>query len=170
MAVSGSEYSEDEGRFQKLAQMLKKIGSEERRQAYVAIVQAAVVRGRIFLTRAAARELAAFVKDDPKLALQAKLYDAAAKVVTEDYDQAVAQLKSIDRSQLPRSDRSLLDAALNLSGKIYLPPQVPTPVSEPPPVSVEQGKAIKFKQTPRLIDNAKATISQADNILDGDRR
>ena len=168
VAVSTSKYAEDDGQFASLSQMLDHLSAEEKRSAYVAIIEAAIVRGRVKLTRTVAEKLTNMVNADPALFLQAKLYDAAAMVATRDYDKAVAQLNTIDRNRLAPRDQALFDAALDLSKRIRLPPQVEGPITEPPAVSAEQGKQVEFQQTPQLIDNAKKTIGQADDLLNGD--
>ncbi len=168
VAVSTSKYAEDHSRFASLSQRLDNLSAEEKRSAYVAIIEAAIVRGRVQLTRTVAEKLTKLVNADPALFLQAKLYDVAAMVATEDYEKAVAQLNTIDRNRLAPRDQALFDAALELSKRIRLPPQVEGPITEPPAVSAEQGKQIKFQQTPQLIDNAQKTIGQADDLLNGD--
>jgi chemotaxis protein MotC len=170
VVVSTSQYAIDDNRFEKVAQMLESLTSDEQRAAYLAIVEAAIVRGKIGLTRKVAKRLADFAKIDPKLVMQAKLYEAAVMIVSEDYDRGVAQLRSIDRVSIPARDQPVLDAALDLSRRMRQPPQVTELTNEPPPVSAEQGKQIEFKQTDKLIDNAETAIGQADDLLNGDRR
>jgi hypothetical protein len=42
-------------------------------------------------------------------------------------------------------------------------------VTEPPPVSAEQGKSVELLQMPKVVDSAKTAIGRADELLNGDR-
>ncbi len=172
VAVASSKYATDTALFMNLAKVLDSLTPDQRQTAYLAITQAAIVRGKVDLTRSAAGVLAELAKSDPKLALQAKLYNAAAMLVTDKYQPAVAELASIDAARLPSRDRSLLQAALTLAGRLRAPPQISGPVSEPPqqPVSAEQATGVDLKKSPELIDKAKSLMGTAESLLNGDKR
>lgn len=170
VAVSTAKYATDISHFQSFTGMLDSLQEERRRDVYLAVAQAAVVRGKTELARMTAEKLAGLAKDDAALAVQAKLYDAAASLVTDNYDKAVAELKSIDRNQLPLGDQQLLDAALDLSVRLHMPPQVSGPITTPPPVSAEQGEDPTFEAMPQTLEKAKTTIGSADALLNGDQK
>jgi chemotaxis protein MotC len=169
VAVATSKYADDERLFADLSSTLDALPSEQRRSAYVAIAGAGIVRGRIRLTRLTAAKLADFAKTDPTLGLRAKLYEAAVSLVTDKYDEAIVQLKSIDAAKLPLRDQGLLRAALKLAAQMHMPPQVAAPAAMPP-VSAEQGKDAELTQPPKIVAPAKEAINRADELLNGDRR
>jgi hypothetical protein len=102
--------------------------------------------------------------------VQARLYNGAAMLVTDKYDEATALLRSIDRRTLPERERPLLDAALDLAVRLRLPPQIQGPVTEPPAVSAEQGSERKFDSMDQVIATAKQLLGSADQLLAGEKR
>jgi chemotaxis protein MotC len=169
-AVSTSKYAEDERLFHDLTEALDLLDPEPRQLAYLAIAKTAIARGRLKLTEITARKLAEFAKDDPTLTAQARLFEAAAVLVTKDYDRAVTELKAVDRSALPIRVQPLLDAALNLAERLRLPPQGTPPASAPPPVSAEQGKHVESPKLHEVVDEANAAIGKADDLMKGDAK
>jgi len=170
VAVSTSRYSQDADLFQGLTAMLDSLSAKQRRPAYLALTQAAIVRGEITLTRISAGKLLEMAEKNPELRLQAELYKAAAELVTDRYKEAAAALRAIDRRELSARDRPLLDAALNLAVRLRMPPQVEGPIENPPPVSAEQGEPVEFGVTDQVIEQANTTMGQADDLLSGDEQ
>ena len=168
-AVTGSKYSESGALFQQLTGVLDQLDADMRQSVYLALAKAGALRGRVPIALTAARKLAEFSSGDPKMLVRAKLYEGSAQLVTPDYDQAVALLKSIDRAALPVRERPVLDAALQLAERLRAPVQADLPIAEPPPVSAEQGKNAEMER-PRFVDDAKAALSKAEELIEGDRR
>jgi len=150
--------------------MLDRLKLEPRRTAYLAIAQAAIVRGQIRIARSAAGKLAELARKNDGLALQARLYEAAAMLVTETYDDAVSELRAIDRRKLSRHDRSLLDAALDMAQALRTPPSPQEPQTAPPSVSDAQGKSVKSESMDQVIETAQKAIGSADDLLNGETR
>lgn len=170
VAVASTRYTSSDADFQRLAASLDRLDHEARRTLYLALTQAAIVRGQVMLARLGAGKLSDLARSDPTLATQAQLYNGAAMLVTEKYDEAAARLRGIDRRSLPERERPLLDAALELAVRLRLPPQVEGPLTAPPPVSAEQGNKHTFDSTDQVIANAKQTLGSADELLAGEKR
>lgn len=170
VAVSSSRYATSDADFQRLATTIDRLGRDQRRSLYLAVTQAAVVRGQMALTRSGAVKLVELAGADPSLAPQAQLYNGAALLVTDKYDEAAALLRALDRRVLPEKERPLLDAALDLAIRLRLPPQIAGPIAEPPPVSAEQGKENKFDPMDQVIANARQLLGSADELLAGEKR
>jgi len=168
-AVTGSKYSESGALFQQLTEVLDQLDADMRQSAYLALARSGALRGRVPIALTAARKLAEFSSGDPKMLMRAKLYEGSAQLVTPEYDQAVALLKSIDRDALPVRERPVLDAALQLAERLHAPVRADLPTAEPPPVSAEQGKNAEMEK-PRFVDDAKAVLSKAQELIEGDRR
>jgi chemotaxis protein MotC len=170
VAVSSSRYATSDPDFQRLAAMVDRLDQDARRTLYLALTQAAIVRGQVMLTRSGAGKLTELAGSNPALEVQARLYDGAAMLVTDKYDEATALLRSIDRRTLPERERPLLDAALDLAVRLRLPPQIQGPVTEPPAVSAEQGSERKFDSMDQVIATAKQLLGSADQLLAGEKR
>jgi chemotaxis protein MotC len=168
--VAASKYAENEALFKELIGVLDSLNPDVRQSAYLALAKSGVFRGRVSVAITSARKLAAFSANDPKMLLRAKLYEAAAQLVTTEYDEAVAKLKSIDRASLPVRERPLFDAAMRLSERLHLPLQVTLPMAGPPPVSAEQGTNAEMQKLPRIVDDALAALGKAEELMKGDRQ
>lgn len=169
-AVMTGKYAESPALFQELAETLDTLGKNQQKFAYSAIAEAGIVRGRVQITLLAAKKLADQAKDDPKRALQARLYESAVLLVTDDYDRAAAQLKSIDRAELGPRDQPLLDAALTVASRMRAAPQAAASGAPPPLVSAEQGKDAELSQLSAVVGKANKAIGKVDELLDGDKR
>jgi chemotaxis protein MotC len=168
-AVTTGKYAASPALFQEFTETFDTLAKDQQKSVYSAIAEAGIVRGHVQLTLLAAKKLADQAKDDPKRALQARLYEAAVLLVTDDYERATAQLKSIDRAQLGPRDQPLLDAALTVASRIRAaPPDVPP--GSPPPVSAEQGKDAELSQVPAVVGKANKAIGKVDELLDGGKR
>jgi chemotaxis protein MotC len=150
--------------------MLDTLEKDQQKLAYSAIAEAGILRGHVQITLLAAKKLADQTKDDPKRALQARLYESAALLVTDDYDRGAIQLRSIDRAELGARDQPLLDAALSVAIRMRTPLPATLPGAPPPPVSVEQGKNAELLQLPAVVGKANKAIGKVDELLDGDKR
>jgi chemotaxis protein MotC len=169
VAVTTGKYAANPALFQDLAETLDTLGNDQQKLVYSAIAEAGIVRGQVQLTQLAARKLADQAKGDPKRALQARLYESAMLLVTDDYDRAVAQLKSIDRAELGPRDQPLLDAALTVGARMRAPP--PAAASgAPPPVSAEQDVNAELSQLPAVVGKANKAMSKVDELLNGEKR
>ena len=169
VAVTTGKYATSPALFQDFAETLDTLGNDQQKRVYSAIAEAGTARGHVQLTLLAAKRLADQAKSDPKRALQARLYESAVLLVTDDYDRAAAQLKSIDRAELGPRDRPLLDAALTVASRMRAPP--PAAASEaPPPVSVEQGVNAELSQLPAVVGKANKAMSKVDELLNGEKR
>lgn len=168
--VTKGKFAESPGLFQGVAEMLDTLDNDQQKFAYTAIAEASIVQGRVQLTLLAAKKLADQARDDPKHALQARLYESAALLVTDDYDRATVQLKSIDRAELGPRDQPLLDAALTVAGRMRAPPDAAVFDAPPPPVSAEQGKDAELTQPPAVIGDANKAIGKVDDLLGGEKR
>jgi chemotaxis protein MotC len=170
VAVSSSRYATSDADFQRLAGAIDRLDQDAQRTLYLAMTQAAIVRGQVMLTRSGAAKLSALAGANPALEVQARLYNGAAMLVTDKYDEAAALLRSIDRRVLPERERPLLDAALELALRLRLPPQIQEPVTEPPAVSAEQGSERKFDSMDQSVATARQLLGSADQLLAGEKR
>lgn len=128
--VSSPEYADD-ARVQRLKARLDVLDAPVRRDTFLAIAEEAIIRGRVALTRLAARRAAELVAGGSPASARVQVYEAAALIVTEAYEQGLGLLDGLDRRRLDEADVSLLEAARQLAGEVRRKPQVGEPVQIP---------------------------------------
>jgi chemotaxis protein MotC len=146
-------YTTDKDRIARLKTRLDELPDLVKRDTYIAIAEEAITRGRVELTRLAARRAAELVKDGSVASLRIRVYEAAALIVTDDYDRGVAMLGAIDKSRLEAADATLLEAAQAMAALVRRPPE--TVEASVPVTAVQQ--------------RAQQAISQVDEYLPGQR-
>jgi len=159
---------QDEGRFTVLTQILDELDPESQKDLYLLVARTAIQEGKTgSALMAADRALALCGAESPE-AVQARLYRAAAEIVSLTTFQAgLRTLKAIDRAKLPRHDIHLLDTALataeeirrGLTGKPGLP-EADTAAPKP-----AQAAANAADEPAKLIPKAQATIDRIDLLL-----
>lgn len=97
---------------QKFNALLTLVSPEQRRGFLLTLARAQTVGGVPDVAGAAASLVLADLPPGAPEESRARLYDAAAKVLSPDYDAGVQELKSLDRNRLGRADQRLLGAVL----------------------------------------------------------
>ena len=171
IAVSTSKYSSDPELMARLATLADDLKPETRRQLYIAIAEEGVIRGQVKLTALATSKVLALVPPSSQDALRMQLYEAAARVVTPEYEPALAKLQTIDRARLSPSDTQLLNNALALARELRQPIQETGPLRELPPLSsATQVKYGAIAEKSEALENVRNALSRADALLNKDRR
>ncbi|WP_260855535.1 chemotaxis protein MotC [Mesorhizobium amorphae] len=120
----------------KLADITSMMDTERERVIYLRIARRAAIDGLNDLsafasTKAIPQDKGATQADDPR----AELYASLSSITSATVDDIRAKLKTIDRSRLSPSDRSLLDAAQQITQEVVAPP-IPAvfdrPLQRPP--------------------------------------
>jgi chemotaxis protein MotC len=106
---------EDVSNFPKLEAMTESLRREERRALFLTIARAALVKGDIAMTDVAASTALTLTDPDTPEEARGKLYQAAMRTLTDQYDAGLAQLQAIDPKKLSKSDAALLTAARNVA-------------------------------------------------------
>ena len=171
IAVVTGEYGTDPKLMERLERRMEELSEPVRKQLYMAIAEEGVIRGRVELTRLATDRIGHLFRDGGRDAVRLQLYKAAALVVTREYDFAFARLRTIDRSKLSATDLELLDSALTLATEMRQPPQIQGEIKELPPLSsATQVKHGAVAEKSDALDGARQALSQADAVLNKDRR
>lgn len=171
IAVSTNRYSTDPELMARLAALIDDLKPETRRQVYTAITEEGVIRGKVQLTALATAKVLELVPPTSQDALRMQLYEAAARVVTPDYETAYAKLQAIDRARLSPSDTQLLNNALALGRELRQPIAETGPIRELPPLSsAAQVKHGAIAEKSETLDNVRDALSRADALLNKDRR
>lgn len=156
LALTRFGFAQDERYFPRLAAMLENLDPDSRRTLYLVIARTAILRGKPVMAQLAAEQAATLSSDGSRERERARLYQAAARVVTDGYEKSLVELRAINRPHLSQRDVELLDAALILAGHLRKPLQeakVDSPVPPPAP--------------PRLdVRSATEALSRAGKSLD----
>ena len=122
-ALTRLDFASDGARDAKLARMLDEIEPDDRRDLYLLVARAGLDQGRRGTALFAAERAAGLAEPESRPAAQARLYRAAALVVTEGrLDESIEALRSLDRAQFGEADQRLLDEALSAAIQIRTPP------------------------------------------------
>jgi len=128
LAQSGAiDSPENFGQFRGFFAALK---PEARRGFLLGLARAAILNGRFEVAAMAAAAALDGVPPDSVEEARGKLYEAMARILTPDYDVALAELQSVAQARLDRHDQELLAAARGVATFLHEPPAAP---AEPPP-------------------------------------
>ena len=158
----------------KFRPLLTTVAPEVRRGFLLAVGRAQTLNGNSEVAGAAAREA---LRDTPvggNDEALAKLFEAAAQIVTPDYDAGVEALKSIDRSRLGKPDQALLAAMTFVAMRLRDPPvekKTTEPAREEPETAAPtRGAAIE--PTDSILATLKlgaAALGRTASLAKGER-
>lgn len=152
--------SENSKHLAELESFLKKADAEVQGWIYLSLARQGIARGNRFLVQFAAPRAALWQPN----AVRASLYEAAALVLTDDYDRAVSMLMNMNARQFTNEDAGLREAALSVARQIRRLPsddgQASTPIGE------AESPARELSQIGRgTIERAAAMIADVDALL-----
>jgi chemotaxis protein MotC len=116
-AASG-EHAGDPSQMARLEAILAALDLDDRRDVYLTIAREAVLRGKVELARSAAASAMRLFPEGNAERLRAQLYEAAALAVTDEFARAVSTLAAVGTAGLQTEDAELLDAAVEVAGKV----------------------------------------------------
>ena len=118
-ALTRLDFTGEAARFGRLQAMLDEVEVEGRRELYLLVARAAVDQGKTGTAVFAAERSLTLAGTGSVEAMRARLYRAAALIVTEGrFEECVETLRMTDRGLLEPADRDLLDAALSTAREI----------------------------------------------------
>ena len=115
---------------EKFRSLLSMVAPEVRRNFLMTVARAQTLNGRTEVAAAAARAALSEAPSGSPDEARARLFEAAAQILTADYDAGVETLKSIDRSRLGKPDQALLTAVTFAAAHLRDPP-TEKPIEEP---------------------------------------
>jgi chemotaxis protein MotC len=123
---------EDVGNFQKLESVAESLSQDDRRGLFLTIARAALVNGKIAMADVAASTALTLAQADSADEARGRLYQSAARSVTDQYESGVIQLQGIDSKKLPKRDAPLLAAARAVAKRIREQTNPPAAAAAPP--------------------------------------
>jgi len=122
-ALTRIDFGKDRALFDGVVEMLQDLEPDARRDLYLLSARSSIDQGLTKSARMLAEKAQELSGDDAKSAVRAKLYRAAAMIVSpETIAAAVNDLKSIKKDMLSASDTALLDSALSMADQIRQSP------------------------------------------------
>lgn len=110
--------AEDVANFPKFELMTANLGRDDRRSLFLTIARTALVNGKIAMADVAASKALTLAVADSADEARGRLYQAAARTLTDQYESGVAQLQAIDPKKLPKRDAALLAAARTIARRV----------------------------------------------------
>lgn len=164
-ALTHLDFAKDQQQFPRLVTILNELDVDSQRDLYLLIARSAVDQGQTKAAILASDKAHELAPSDILSATRAKLYKAAAVIVTaEGFESGVAELRKIDRGILSQSDAALLDSALSLAGTIRkVPEKVVTATADGPPPATAEASKIEI-QVP-AISRAQKALERVDQLF-----
>jgi chemotaxis protein MotC len=118
--------------FSKFRGFFAALAPDARRGFLLGLARAAILNGRFEVASMAATAALDGVPPDTVEEARGKLYEAMARILTPNYDAALAELQSVAQTRLDRHDQELLAAARGVAAFLREPP---ASSAEPPPAA-----------------------------------
>lgn len=163
LSVARFSFAQQPDRFPRLVAILDHLDRSSQRGLYLLISRTALVRGKTEMALLAAERVAELTEEDSPEHLRARLYHAAARVVTATHGKAIAELERIDRSKLSERDAELQAAALAIGLNVRK--------ALPEPAKNDSGIGPKTVMRPRIdFSQSTAVVDHAQRLLDLSQR
>lgn len=153
-AIVQSGVAESLPNYQKFTPFISALAPEVRRGFLLTIARAEALNGKFAVAGAASADALRDSPSDSAEEARAKLYQAAARIMSPEYDDGVAELQSVAQSKLDRADQALLGAVRSVAS--YL---------REPPAEIDLARERAAPAPPDPNDEAAATIALAEAAM-----
>jgi len=171
-AVVGLKYGGGPGWLTALDDMIGSVPPAGTSGLWLQIARLALPKGDLVLARHASLRTIELAPQGSAEALGARAHLAAVRLVTGDYESALADLQALQRTGLTGSDRQVLDQALDLAASIRWSPMISgagpgrAPASAAAPAAeAEQREAVR-DPVDDLIERTEAALALPDETLE----
>ncbi len=155
-AVLKADLIHDLPSLEKFRNFVSSLTPEFRRGFLLTIARDEALSGRFAVAGVASGEALREAPSDSADEARGRLYEAAVRILTPEYDNGVAELQSVAPAKLDKRDRALLEAVRGVAAYLREPPVDNGPESEgASPATTPQGGA----------DEAAATIALAEGVI-----
>ena len=165
-------YPAHEKRMATLEAIIRGLEPEVRTNACLALAEQGISRANVGIVRLAARLAGIDAQSSPLDATRMRLFEAAALLVTDAYEEGSRTLWTIDRAKLGVREEALLNAAFAVSREIARPPSMATVARQTP--STPDAAAEKTDDPAdkandivesRVVSDAKQALERVDELL-----
>jgi chemotaxis protein MotC len=154
--------------FNKVVKAASELETEDQLHLYMLIAQAAILNGNAAVAHLAAEKAMAVAKAGSPDSVRAQLFEAAALILTSNYDQGLAKLKELEGSQMSKQDGELKSAILSMAKQIRQWPELPDTDDDVEPKANPKAPGrdgtLAAAAGP-VIDLAQKAISDTDQLL-----
>jgi chemotaxis protein MotC len=165
ISVARFSFAQRPDRFPRLVAVLDHLDRISQRGLYLLIARTALVRGKTEMAALAAERVDALSDDGSPERLRARLYRAAARVVTSGHNQAITELEKIDRSKLSDRDAEIQAAALAIGLNVRKAlPEAAKGGSDTAPKTVMRPR-IDFARSVAVVDHAQKLLDLSQEQL-----
>lgn len=170
--IAGLELADGHEWQARLAATFDDLDTESRQHIYLSIAQEGIARGKINLTRFATGHAMKLSSPGSPEDLRARVYQAAALIVTAEYERALSSLTGIEREKLSAPDTDFFNAALELAHKIRRPPAPSSSIVRAEPTAGVSAERVQELSGIGLgvIERAKTMVASVDALLSGGAR
>lgn len=169
VGIAANHFVNEPEQFAELGRIMALSKPEMAREFYLMLAQTSVGEADTALVRFAAQNAEKLSQIDSVDLDRAKLYGAAAMVVSEEMDQGLARLMSIEKSRLGRADIEVVDAAFEIAKAVrhWPPPPEPDPAQQAGGGAASDAKLEAFaaNQPSQSVTRAQDTIANVDAML-----
>jgi len=171
--VVSKAYTAQEKRMAKLEEIIRSVEPEVRINTCLALAEQGILRANVEIVRFAARLAGIDAQSSPLDATRMRLFEAAALLVTEAYEDGSRALWTIDRAKLGVREEALLNAAFAVSREIARPPSMATVSRQKPGAAdattadTDGGAADKGSEIAqsRVVSDAQQALERVDELL-----
>ena len=166
-AIVHLDLSQAPGMAARLDDLLQELSTDDQRNISLMIARAAIIEGKTAAVRFAVDRAELLTADGSVEKARTRLYDAAALIVSEDYDKGLERLKEINRSQLPMPDAELYDAVSAVAQQIGKWSDATQQNSEgaDPGVPNDDQTSPETSSAASVINLAEQSLADADRLL-----
>jgi chemotaxis protein MotC len=162
-AITRLNLAETSGHFQRLRDLLTVTDSDAQRATFLHMSRSAVIHGKIETARLAAAQAESLSTMGSSDGVRARLYGAAAGIVTEDFQRHSDELKGTNRRQLTDADADLLKAASSAAAAIRYWPSVEGKADPVATVRADPQRGAEWASP--LMERADQNLAAASKLL-----
>jgi chemotaxis protein MotC len=153
-------------RLAKIEKVLSNLDDADRQDAYLVMAQVGLTKGNVTTARFAAEHASAIVIDQVDVSPQARVYEAAALIVTDKFEDGVVKLKGVERDKLGAKDAQIFDAAMKVADQVRRWPQpgLQEPASAPSDNGSARARDLAAVGA-RTVEVARAAMTKVDATL-----
>jgi chemotaxis protein MotC len=152
--------ADDPANFALLMGAAANLSVDDKRAFLLALAKATIVNGRFEAAAAAAAEALRGARPDSAEEARSRLYIAAVRILSDGYEAALADLKSLAPGRLDRSDAALLASVRSVASQLRLTPSASAVEAQAPSNAGADGPQ-------STIGLAGETLKRTDKLAEG---
>ncbi|HUZ90381.1 MAG TPA: hypothetical protein VMU78_00530 [Methylocella sp.] len=152
-----------------LEELIGQVNAAGRLGLYLLIAQKGIIDGKPGIARFAAEKAIQLSAEGSVERARSKFYEAAALILTDQFEKGVNELSEVDASRLPKQDTELKQAVASMAkiiGNVSGNPQGPVALDQDEHRTSLTGDSPATASVSALIDLAQQKLGQTDEVLE----